>query len=653
MKNKSILLIFFCLILFSPLIIRAEDLDDYQEALLATADSFLNKGEYIQYGNERLTYLDVKNVMRSEIYFKPEEANEKNIFYTTCAQFAYMLYYNTFVDSNNENYRIKKTIIDPKDERKLGNTANPLIKLADPSSSSYSNDIAVYYKEGVVESDINNALSMSNLQVGDVILYRWNGTSAHAVIYYGNGTVIESNGAVYNFKTKTESYESSGTIRKVPLLEGTNNVKGRILTQANKYNDTTVAVLRPLNEVRSNNYTTSDAKIRQKYRNLIIEGYPVNNRFEVNGLLNNLNYKIKLKNVGSTSYKNVKITIPIMEGISVSLDSLDVFKKEGNNLVWTGDVNANSEVELKYSFRVRDKYNEFLDGYFFLDTMRIDYPSVYLVKGDSIEYKLWIDKYVKQLENDSFKDSIEYVNTIFKRIEYLDLVIDDVNKITEDLFTTSNLTTFPSSEAVTSAAYGNMDHQYNSQTVYKLKTNNNSKYKQMLINGLYGGIYTIDESNNKLNNLKRLRYISMDDFEVGDLLIVNNKDNGNINDTDGEIHNLYIYTQEKTFKTIVNKRVTTIQQGDAERLIEKLIGQDNFYILKPSLIFDSGFNSVDSVESLDSVKSLEGNDKEKTQEQQKNPKTGAFISTVGIIMAIIVGFIIYLLSNKYRKMRKI
>ena len=650
MKNNKILLFFLGLFLFIPFVIKAEEaLDDYQKALLATADSFFNKGEYIQYGNERLTYLDTNNVMRSEIYFKPEEANEKNIFYTTCAQFAYMLYYNTFVNNNNESYRIKKNIIDPNDERKLGNTANPLINLANPSNSNYSSDIAVYYKEGVGESDINNVLSLSNLQVGDIILYRWNGTTAHAVVYYGNGTAIESYGAVYNFKTKTESYESNGTIRKVPLTEGTNNVKGRILTQAGRYTDTTVAVIRPLNEVRSNNYTTSDAKIRQKYRNLIIEGYPVNNRFEVNGFINLLKYKIKLKNVSSTPYKDVVVTIPIPEGARAEFKN-DNVKLEDNKLIWTVDVNANSEVELQFGFSVK-KYNEFVDGYFLVDTMRIDFPSVFLVKGDSIEYKYEVDKVVKQLEGNTFKDSIDYVNTIFKKVDGLDLVMDDINKINADLFTSSTLTTFPSSEAVTSAAYGNMDHQYNSQTVYTLKNTNNSKYKQMLINGLYGGIYTVDNSNNKLNNLKRLRYIKMNDFEVGDLLIVNNKDNGNVNDTDGEVHSLYIYTQESTFKTVVNNRITTIQQGDAERLVEKLIGQDNFYILKPSLLFDTEFNNFHGIEGNEN--NNDNNNQDNNQEKSKNPNTGASLSILGIIILIVVGYVIYLSSNKYRKMNRI
>lgn len=640
MKKIGIFIIIF--ISFLNKNVYAETLNEYQRALIATADSFLNRKDAIQYGNERLTYLDKQNVLRSELYFKPEEATYNNNYYTTCSQFAYMLYYNTFVDENNKPYQIKKGIINPE---KLGTIARYLYNL---TLDANSQDIIVDHILDASDDDIERVLG--KLEIGDIVIYRWNNdNSSHVFIYYGDDKALESFGGMYNFKEKKDTIETDNSVRIVSLnnLNDSDGMYYR-MKQLNNNNVLNIAVLRPINEIISKNYKVSqDTLTREKYSNLVVEGLPILKRFDSVNINEELKYEIKIKNIGDITYNDVNIFAYISPLTSYISSNIDPNISE-NMLNWKIDIPANKEVKISYVVKVKNdikNYNKYINSYFILDSMKVNMSDVLIAANLKSEERNNVKDIISFLSIKNYSNTQNFINEIYSKLNK-EVVLDDINTITSSIFNIESNVNIKNlvSLAVTNSIYGNQDHVQGYQTIYNLNKSSNSKYSKMLIDGLYGGIYSV--YNNDFNdNIKRLRYIKLSDFVPGDILVINNNDIGNTLDQDGEIRKMFIYSDNNTFYTIENEKVTKYNEELSAKLIDSLLGQDNFYILKPSMIFQ---NITPISNNIINKNNDSNNYYSKEDTKIDNPKTGNNIKTDILLLIGIISFSLlkYLSKNK-------
>ena len=683
--KKFILII----LLFFPIIVLGEDITtQYQKALIATADAFLKKSKNIQYGNERLTYKSYYNVMRSEDYLlPPENANSKNWHYVTCSQFAYSLYYNTFVDKKNNNYEIQKDVIE---KEKIGSTVNYMMALANPNNNdTYREKIKVFYLDksnysaNLSYTDITNAFNL--LQIGDIIIYANNdvgngeATTGHAVVYYGNNQIIESYpegiyDGIYHFDIKKDYIESlKGSIRKDSL----ENLKTRV----GRFKK--LAIIRPLNElisvkngVKISDYNISnDAVLRGQYPNLIIEGMPDIDRFNSVDIGTTLLYKINLKNVGNYDYKNITIKGNIPRNTTLFLGSgykpTAGYQVINNQVVWNVNVPKNSTVSLTYRIKV-DKdtklYHKFISNYFYVNNVKINMIDTYIATKFTNDEKRLIRDTANVLKNNVYQDTVQYINDIYK---YFNISFDSIDSINRSIFNLGTVTprTFRDVQPITSSSSGNRDDQFaTEQITYTLNKKSDSKYKKMLEYGLYGGIYTIDQDCNyeigKENNRffviskpkdltcnkKRVRYVKTNDFTIGDILVINNENTGDNEISQehsikifGDIQNMYIYMGNNIFYTIEEGKVTEYNKAESERLLESLMGQDNFYILKPSFIVKEAKASARGNKNYindGSGRFVEEEKKDTNQESKNNKEQYIWIALIGAIIVLFIGVMI-------------
>lgn len=172
-----------------------------QEAVVATALAFLDRGKYIQYDDTRLSSTPNLIVYRWEVGLKsPEDYTSQFTGYTNCAAFTHDVYLAA-LDYDIGAHTTAMLTAKGTSQRKY--TYIPTGAETDGEKAS-------------VEADFR-----ANLQIGDIIVVRYNGSNegnGHAMLYVGeevleSGDIIHSTGSSYSYKDFTEKTESNGTVR--------------------------------------------------------------------------------------------------------------------------------------------------------------------------------------------------------------------------------------------------------------------------------------------------------------------------------------------------------------------------------------------------------------------------------------------------------
>lgn len=209
-----------------------DELNDYQKAIIATAEAYLLRGEKLQYSDTRFTAqgstLGTEFRWQSKVN-APEDCTSTEWGYTNCAAFAYEVYYQGLgFPLPDDMYTTKKLV-----------------------ANAPNNGTLVYLYEREVDSQQTDAEKaqvqqafMSKLQPGDILVILRNNSSGHAMLYVGDGNIIHSGGNVYNYTAYvgTEVYEAS--IRRMKVLDYFFNpasTKGYVFGQVSD-----LAIIRPL-----------------------------------------------------------------------------------------------------------------------------------------------------------------------------------------------------------------------------------------------------------------------------------------------------------------------------------------------------------------------------------------------------------------------
>ena len=173
------------------------ELNQYQQAVIATAESYLLRGDKLQYADTRLGG-DADAEFRWKTGIKaPEDATDDDWSFTNCAAFTYDVYYHSLgIDMEYSGYKLNTTANYARYSKELGISKYSLFC---KTSEEYTEE-----EKAKIKDEIFNIL-----QPADILVVRRAGGNGHAMLYLGNGNIIHSTGSVYNVGEAKENYEAS------------------------------------------------------------------------------------------------------------------------------------------------------------------------------------------------------------------------------------------------------------------------------------------------------------------------------------------------------------------------------------------------------------------------------------------------------------
>ena len=292
--------------------VGAETLQERQQAVVAVAYAYFDKGQSVQYDGATLTDAIGRSdggKTRSTNQVPPEYATPNETMFTVCSDFAHQIYYEAF------RYQLTGSA--------GGCYTNSLIQYGpdDP--------ITVYKytkEEGKdVGEEITKMLSLA--QVGDIITVRRDTERGHTMIYVGDvkgdgkGYLLHSGGAAMKPKARTEAREyakgTGGRDKRYGSTSFTDNNGGSIrLTEADhmvrsyiKEGVSAMNMLRPLNVMTETEYpVTAATKYRMAHPRLAIDRTLNKTRFNSAYTGETVTMTLKLKNSSNTAY-----AVPVTE----------------------------------------------------------------------------------------------------------------------------------------------------------------------------------------------------------------------------------------------------------------------------------------------------------------------------------------------------
>ncbi len=174
-----------------------QKLNDYQQAIISTAESYLLRGDKLQYADTRLGPGFSSEFRWKAGFNTPEDITTDEWGYTNCAAFCYDVYYHGL------GYNLEHN------GYKLYTTSNFATYSADKGIEVYKHicQTANTYSEEEKNEIIKEI--KSNLEPADILVVRRSNGNGHAMLYTGDGNIIHSGGSVYNLNQSSEVYEAS------------------------------------------------------------------------------------------------------------------------------------------------------------------------------------------------------------------------------------------------------------------------------------------------------------------------------------------------------------------------------------------------------------------------------------------------------------
>lgn len=376
-----------------------------QQAIQDVAYAFYYRGENLQYDDYSMTdntakFKDnpnttIKSKRRSQYTHYPEEATPQDIQYTVCAEYVANVFYEAFSDGNGNPYLMKSKA------GKIAWTSSAIVLLADNTNSWFNDNLAVFYadsnkaihyvdkedseeKEAVDLRDENHTkledfrdfLKDVNdggiLEPGDVIAYKVtgpNGEWGHVLLYLGDDIIINASsisnglkGGSYSYYYKRDLIDEKGTVGILSLNDDV--LSNTVEINKEKYiledNVSRLAILRPLNEIKSNPTQESDYRIsdktleRMKHNKLVRTKTASINKYENANIGDEITYYITIENKSDTEdYENIVITDEIPENTELVNLSEDG-ENENGNLTWNMNLKKGEKKIVSYTVKINN-----------------------------------------------------------------------------------------------------------------------------------------------------------------------------------------------------------------------------------------------------------------------------------------------------------
>ena len=321
--------------LLTPTDINAplDQLNDYQEALIATAEAYLLRGEKLQYSDTRFTVqgatLDTEFRWQSKRN-APEDCTAVEWGYTNCAAFTYEVYYQALGFAlPDDMYTTKKL-----------------------TNNSPGNGTQVYYYHREVDSVQTEEEKaqvqqefLSKLQPGDILVVLRNNSSGHAMLYVGNGNIIHSSGGVYQYTASvgTEVYEAS--IRRMKVMDYFFNpasAKGYVFGIV-----TDLSIVRPLDIFEGEIPQNTQNRVANM-QGIMAQKLSSHSKAQTVNPGETMTFTYEIYNTNSTA-----VTLDITETLPQELHYLSgTATVSGNHLSWQVTVPADTRVQVSYTAQV-------------------------------------------------------------------------------------------------------------------------------------------------------------------------------------------------------------------------------------------------------------------------------------------------------------
>ena len=473
-----------------------ETMNAYQEAIVKTAESYVLRGERLQYEDVNFGLTSTTGEYRWAHGQKlPEEYTYDEWGYVNCAVFTYDVYIAAL------GYTLPSNMYTT--ERLTANAA--------------ANGMSVFTFERQREDvytaeeqlEIQRAF-MQTLEPGDIMVRRHTNvstgkTTGHAMLYVGNGRFIHSGGASYSVTSGigSEVYEPTIRCHKV-----SDYLFGEATTSMFNDEYNMITVVRPLNKFTGEIPENTVARLAnmQGIRAEKLSSHPSSVTVNPGDLIT---FTFSINNIG-----NVAKVIEVYDNIPAGCIYVSGGDRvEGDELFWTVSVGAGETVNVSYTVRV----GELADGTQIdgndatVGGVRHRCAAIRVKNTLTVNEQDAILAAIKELKNEGTTlTGLALVNEIYKRALGIDNVFADTNadNVMRD-----------GSESV----FATSTKKNNNKYLSKLQTTA-TYYSSMLVDHLYGGLRF--DSSEKLYD--RTRLLKEHNLVVGDVLIARSSSSVNI-----------------------------------------------------------------------------------------------------------------------------
>ncbi len=312
-------------------------LTDAQKALIATAKAYLQRGYRAQYDDTRMPNSlagDFRGEYRWQIgLYNPEDYTSQKWGYLNCAAFTYECYRNALGLDLGGRYTTESLASYYVNGGTVGAPEYPYFFR--PKSDMTDTEKAE-----------EKALFLATLEVGDLVVVRRNNGNGHVMLYVGNGVLIHSSGASFNYGQDKETYEP--TIRYMNVLGYLFDPEAANYVFCDNGYITSLSIVRPLDKfARDGMQIPENALNRMQNLDGIysekISSHPEGKTVNVG---EKITFTFRIKNLG-TSAKTLVVEEYLPLG--ATLDSKGNFVEAGGKLTASVTVAPGETKEISYS----------------------------------------------------------------------------------------------------------------------------------------------------------------------------------------------------------------------------------------------------------------------------------------------------------------
>lgn len=517
------------------------ELTEQQKAILATAESYILRGEKIQYDAQAFGGYSGAAERMTAGEKSPEDYTSNEWGYSNCAGFTYDMYFNALgVDINYNGTSLYYTV-------RLENYADDL------GIRKYNFTRTLNQTHSVDEMQTVKQEILNELKPCDIILVRRTDGTGHALLYAGNGTIIHSTGSSYDTNTPKEIAEPTIRYHRVEDYLFTEGSKGYIfgnLDNQTKQVDCFM-IIRPLSKSEYNVQVPEKTVNRvNNMQGIMAEKISSHNSAITVNKGEEMTFTFKLYNTNDTE-KTVEIcdTVPTNTTYVSGAEA-----KDGNNLSWTVTIPANSRREVSYNVKVNEDavYGDFVESGSTVGGIEVNCLKVYIKRSLTVTEQQAIISAVSEIKaNGTTNEALALVNEIYNKA----LGVENIFESTDFMTVTAGVEGVFSSEGLGKHENGQL---------YAL--NSSGKYFDMLAPTLFGGRRYYSTTANGRTFLARKHNLM-----VGDILLRRTT----------SAYQYYLYVGDDKFLSLANGMAN--DSCGVNYRLETCLGSGYYYaVLRPS-----------------------------------------------------------------------
>ena len=498
-----------------------------QQALVAVAEAFYERGAYLQYDDSsfvKSTDLLEKNIRRPDrLKYNPEDASSQFTWYTNCASWTYDVYYQA-----------------------LG------IDIVDWTTLLLHNDTEIQVWSYTVVDAITDAQRQkifeefcSKLQPGDILCCRHKyGSSGHALLYLGDGQILHSAaGQVgnYDYTKMTEYFEEDGTVMR-KTVESLMDPNDKYYFFGEKW----WGVIRPtlrhtdaqLTEETTNRVNNMQKIVAEKQTTATV-GHTVNAGDEIT-------YTFQIENRRETD-----TVVEIIENLPANTTLVDagIGTVEGNVIKWSVGIPAGETRIRTFTVKVNDdvKNGDVIESNSTIDGVNVNCQPVYVGGNLTTEQQAKIVEELNKVTAYGGVSDTDFAEQIYAAAG-ITIDLDAAKSIVTDLMTSF----------------------MGSKTHYAI--NPESKYAGMIAPTLYGGYYTVTDTE-RWGGYRTKGLLSCQ-LMIGDILICVPKGGKTV---------ACMYAGDGKLFTITSTKFGMQSVEDTDGILETIYGYNRFVVIRPAM----------------------------------------------------------------------